>query len=256
MAEDINAGASLERLARHQADLSVVCDYGRILAAGTLATTRLGGINLHGSLLPSYRGAAPVNWAIWHGERATGVSVIHMTPQLDAGPIVARQATPIGDDEDAVALEARLAQLGVESVRAAIAQLESWDGQSPLGTPQDSQVASRAPRLKKTDGRVDWSRSAVELRNQVRALKPWPGTFTHWTNKNRDMRLILDQVEVELDASPSAPGNVVCSEKDRLWVMTGHGALAIQRIKPAGKRTLGIAEFLRGYPIQVGDRFN
>ena len=121
--EDVNSAESREQLAAYAADLFVVCDYGQILSRDTLALARLGGINLHGSLLPKYRGAAPIQWAIYHGETETGVSVIHMTPQLDAGPVLVQRATPIGPTETAAELEPRLAALGADAVDDALAML-------------------------------------------------------------------------------------------------------------------------------------
>ena len=164
---DVNGEESLAVLLGCQADLLVVCDYGRILSAGALATSRLGGVNIHGSLLPKYRGAAPINWAIYHGETETGVSVIHMTPRVDAGPLVGQARTVIGPDETAVELEKRLSEIGAWLVRRAIDALESGRLEA---LPQDHTQASKAPRLKKTDGLIDWSRPAAAIKNQVRAL--------------------------------------------------------------------------------------
>ena len=139
---NVNAPEFVSRLKAMQPDLFFVCDYGQILSAECLATARLGGINLHGSLLPKYRGAAPVNWAIYRGETVTGVSVIHMTPRLDAGPTLASRSLEIGDDENAVALEQRLARLGVDAVMDAVDLLQKWDGKSAIGSVQDPSEAT------------------------------------------------------------------------------------------------------------------
>ncbi len=255
--QDVNAKDVRSRLAELRADVLVVCDYGQILANDTLDVARLGGINLHGSLLPKYRGAAPVNWAVWHGEKQTGVTVIHMTPRLDAGPCLVKRATPIDPEESAEQLESRLAQLGVEPVHQALAMLEAWDGVSELGELQDPQQASKAPRLKKSDGVVDWSRTARQIADQVRALKPWPGTYTHWQRPDGEpLRLILDSVEqVSVEKGEAAAGTVVHRTDNQLCVATGQGTLALRRVKPAGKRVLDVAEFLRGYPVKLGDQF-
>lgn len=253
---DINDPLARAELASLEADLFVVCDFGQILAADTLAAARLGGVNLHGSLLPKYRGAAPVNWAIWNGEDETGVSVIHMTPRLDAGPLLCTCRTSIGPTEDAVQLEERLAQLGIEAVDEALRLLASWNGGLEPGMGQDPGTATRAPRLKKTDGRVDWTRTAQQIFNQVRALKPWPGTYTTWNRRGQAMRLILNEVGV-IDEEPTdsdlVPGQIVRSDHRELWVLTAHGMLSVQSIQPAGKRSLTTAEFLRGYLLGVGD---
>jgi methionyl-tRNA formyltransferase len=255
--ESVNSAETHDLLRRLAADLFVVCDYGQILSAPTLSLARLGGINLHASLLPKYRGAAPINWAIYHGETETGVTVIHMTPRLDAGPCLVQRKTPIGPDDDAVALERRLAELGVGAVQEAVAMLEAWDGQSSLGVMQDPSLATKAPRLKKTDGEVNWSRTARQINDQVRAFKPWPGTFTHWLRTGHEpVRLILDAVTPPAGASSHAPpGEVIVADRQRLHVATGGGALSLDRVQPAGKRAMDIAEFLRGHPVQVGEKF-
>ncbi len=193
--EDINAPEAQSALAALEADLLVVCDYGQILSAAVLGTTRLGGINLHASLLPKYRGAAPINWAIYHGETETGVSVIHMTPTVDAGPIIAQAATPIHPDETAVELEARLSEIGAWLMVRAIDTLKNGQVEA---IPQDPALASKAPRLKKTDGLIDWSRPAAAIRNHVRAMEPWPKTHTFWHRAGRrPVRLILGPVSVQ-----------------------------------------------------------
>lgn len=254
---DVNDARSQNALRELGPDLFVVCDYGQILADSTLQIARLGGVNLHGSLLPRYRGAAPVNWAIWNGDTETGVTVIHMTPQLDGGPCLAVARTRIGPEEDAPALEARLAQLGVEPMLQAIDLLAQWDGRSVLGTRQDPSQASRARRLRKTDGKVDWSQPGARLVNQVRALRPWPGTFTSLLREARPLRLMLERVSVAPAArgGPVAvPGTVVAVDRHALVVATGQDQLAIHQLKPAGKRTMDVSEFLRGYSVRVGDR--
>lgn len=253
--EDVNTPEAQAVLAGYEADLLVVCDYGQILSAATLATARLGGINLHASLLPKYRGAAPINWAIYHGEPETGVSVIHMTPRVDAGPVIAQGNTPIYPDETAVELEERLSQIGAWFIRRAIDSLESGLLEA---FPQDPALASNAPRLKKTDGLIDWTRPAVAIKNQIRALEPWPKTYTFWQRaEGEPLRLILGPPVsvVERPEGSVAPGTVIEAEGDRLLVAAGEGTVALSGVQPAGKRHFSVAEFLRGYRIQPGDRF-
>ncbi|MDY0166515.1 MAG: methionyl-tRNA formyltransferase [Thermoguttaceae bacterium] len=252
--EDVNAAASRSRLAEFQPELLVVCDYGQILSATTLATAPLGGVNLHGSLLPKYRGAAPIHWAIYHGERETGVSVIHMTPQVDAGPVIAQAPIEIDPDETADQLEARLAELGGWLMRRAIDAVETGRLEA---MPQDPKQASRAPRLKKSDGVVDWSCPAQALKNQVRALEPWPKCYTFWLRDDGlPVRLILGPVDVVDASSPDVqPGTVLEAAGDRIVIATGEGAIAPRALQPAGKRMMRIAEFLRGNRVKPGDRF-
>jgi methionyl-tRNA formyltransferase len=251
---DINTPDSREKLRGFQADLFVVCDFGQILSAETLATSRLGGVNLHSSLLPKYRGAAPIPWAIYHGEEYTGTSVIHMTPEVDAGPLIA-QSPPlqIKPDETAEELEHRLAKNGAWFVRRAIDSLESGRLQA---LPQDPKKASKAPKLKKSHGRIDWNRTARQIFNHYRAMQPWPKTFTFWhRGEQKPLRMILGPVEVasEEETPDVRPGTVLRAQDDHLIVATGGGTLRIEKIQPSGKKQMEIAPFLRGYPMKPGD---
>jgi methionyl-tRNA formyltransferase len=252
--EDVNTSEWQDRLAGYRADLLVVCDYGQILAPGTLAAARLGGINLHASLLPKYRGAAPIQWAIYNGDVETGVTVIHMTPRLDAGPCIAQLRTPIGPEETAGQLEDRLAQMGAQLVWQTVDALEIGP---PEAIPQDPSQASKAPRLKKTDGLINWNRSAKAVQNQVRAMEPWPKTYSFWHRPDGPpLRLILSSVAVvERPGRELPPGTVLESAGGRLLIAAGEGAVAPQSIQPSGKRLLPVEEFLRGYHIRPGDRF-
>lgn len=274
--EDVNTDEARARLVSCQPDLLVVCDYGQILASATLAVVPLGGINLHGSLLPKYRGAAPVQWAVLSGDDETGVTVIHMTPRLDGGPCLAVARTTIGAEEDAEQLERRLAELGVPLVHDAIRQLTAWDRHSPIGSPQDASRASRAPRLHKSDGEVRWTESARRIANQVRGLKPWPGTYAFMPTRHGEppLRVILERVSVVAEAplneflssasragaamervgSGSMPPGTIVASAPLLWVATGDGVLSIEAVQPAGKRVMPIAEFLRGHKVDVGQR--
>ncbi len=252
--ESINTPEAQERLKELRVDLLVVCDYGQILGPETLATARLGGINLHGSLLPKYRGAAPINWALYHGETETGVTVIHMTPRIDAGPCIAQAEIAIGPDETAVELEPRLAEVGAWLVRRAINAVVEGRLEA---LPQNPALATKAPRLKKTDGAIDWRRPAICLKNQVRALEPWPRTYTFWHRLHGEpLRMILGPLDVVDAAYPSLPpGTAIETRDDRLVIACGQGAVVPRSIQIAGKRPMGIAEFLRGHPIRPGERF-
>lgn len=249
--DSINSEEGLTLLDQNEADLFVVCDYGQILSKQALAKARLGGINLHGSLLPKYRGAAPINWALLNGDKVAGITVIHMTPRLDGGPMICQRSLDVGPNEDAVQLEERLSKLGVEAVIEAMDQLATWDGESLIGEVQSKELVTKAPRLQKADGAVDWTKSATELCNQVRALKPWPGTFTNLLREGKEpMRVILKQVALaEIDDIPdviSESGTGTATEEG-IIVKCGEGALSIQRLQPAGKREMESSEFVRGY---------
>ncbi|HMP78850.1 MAG TPA: methionyl-tRNA formyltransferase, partial [Pirellulaceae bacterium] len=181
---------------------------------------------------------------------------------LDGGPIIASSPLAIDQRETAGELEARLAQLGPDVVLKAIEQLATWDGKSPCGTVQDTQLASSARRLRKGDGLILWKRSAQDLANQVRAFQPWPGSFTFYHPPHRPpLRLIL--LEVEVVAAPPgprdddclAPGEFAFVDNHSLWVQTGDGWLAIRRLQPAGKGPMSIGEFLRGHRLTKGESF-
>jgi methionyl-tRNA formyltransferase len=252
--EDVNTAESRSRLTECDADLFVVADYGQILSAETLGLARHGAINLHGSLLPKYRGAAPINWAIYKGETEAGVSVIHMTPRIDAGPVLAQAKLAIGPDETAVDLEARLCELGAPLICQVIDAIVAG---STVSLPQDLALATKARRLRKTDGAIDWSRTAVEIKNQVRALQPWPRAYTDWLRTSGGpLRLIVGRVDVD-DLAPSreaAPGEVLVADKDQLFIAAGQGVLAIRQLQPAGRQMMSAADFLRGHSIRVGER--
>jgi methionyl-tRNA formyltransferase len=251
--EDINTPESQSRLSKYSADLMVVCDYGQILASSTLATSQLGGINLHASLLPKYRGAAPINWAIYNGETKTGVTVIHMTPKVDAGPCIAQAESDIGPDETAVDLEKRLSELGAWLV---LRTIDAFKAGNLEALAQNPASASKAPRLKKTDGLIDWTRPAEAIKNQIRALEPWPKTYTFWRRqKGPPVRLIFGPVAVEDYAKGRIPGTVLEAENGRLVIAAGTGAVVPKFIQPVGKRLMSVEEFLRGHHMQPGDKF-
>ncbi len=249
--ETVNSDEARTKIADLQPDLLVVCDYGEILKPETLAVARLGGINLHGSLLPKYRGAAPVQWAILNGDIETGNTVIRMTPGLDAGPIVGVDRVAIDPNETAGELEARLAVRGAELMLRVVDELAAGNSSS---LEQDKSQATKAPRLTKEHGQIDWSRSALEIKNQVRALQPWPRAYTDWLRSSSGpLRLIVHQVEIcDAPFRGDAPGQVL-SAKGELIVATGDGLLKLLEIQPAGKRTMRIEDFLRGNLIQAGD---
>jgi methionyl-tRNA formyltransferase len=248
----VNHADSQSKIAALAPDLLIVCDYGEILRPETLATARLGGVNLPGSLLPKYRGAAPVQWAILRGDAETGNSVIQMTPGLDAGPLLGQQTTPIDPDEDAEQLERRLAAMGADLVVRVVNELET--GTTKPNT-QDAAATTKAPRLKKEQGSIDWSRSALEIKNQVRGLRPWPRAFTYWHRPSGEpLRLNIDRVKPASVAVGLTPGTIG-QTTDKLVLMTGDGGLEVLELQPAGKRSMPTSDFLRGYRPQIGERF-
>jgi methionyl-tRNA formyltransferase len=207
---------------------------------------------LHGSVLPAYRGASPVARAIQNGDTTTGVTVIQMTPRIDAGGIIAIARTEIGPYETAGELEERLARLGAPLVAQSIAALAA--GPVPI-LPQDKAKVTRAPKLRKEDGLIDWSRPAQAVHDHVRAMQPWPVAFTTWHPQpgasREPTRIIVHKTQVV--EGRGRPGEVLEAAGDRLVVAAGEGAIQLQVIQLPGKKPAKTAEVLRGYRIQPGD---
>ncbi len=268
----INAPEAIQELAALAPDLFFVCDYGQILTKDCLAAARLGGINLHGSILPRHRGAAPVQWTLLRGDKAAGITVIHMTPRLDAGPALAVLNTNVGPDETAEELEPRLANLGVNATIEAVKLLDSWDGVSQLGNVQDQTLVTKARRFSKADGQLDFRQPAEYLARLVRACQPWPGTFAElaWP-EGKKLRVIVRSarhIETTKDCKfeIDQPGAAVAMTAEQIghddsdldwsgrWqetiaVRTIDGVLLISLIQPSGKRAMPVNEFLRGHPL-------
>jgi len=240
----------LDALAALGADLGVVAAYGKILTDAVLATPRLGMINVHASLLPRYRGAAPVHRAIIAGEVGTGVTIMRVVKALDAGPMLATAPRPIGPDETSDAVERDLACLGAPLLVSCVDCLASG---SITEIPQDEASATYAHRLKKEDGIIDWSRPAAAVHNLVRGLYPWPHAFTFL----RGSRLIIRRTAVleVSDVSDTFAGTVLAANGDDLVVATGTGAVCVREIQAEGKRPMTAREFLAGHRLVAGDRF-
>ncbi len=251
--ESVNAPEALEAIRQLGPDLLVTAAYGQILSADLLAIARLGGINLHGSILPANRGAAPVARAIQNGETETGVTVIRMTPQIDAGGMIAIARTDIGPDETSGEVEERLARLGAPLVVEAVARLAA----GPVSIlPQDRAKVTKAPKLRKEDGVIDWSRPAKAIHDLVRAMQPWPVASTTWNargpNQKGPVRLIVHATAI--GAGQGTPGEVLEARDDRLIVAAGDGAVALKIVQIAGKKPQSATEFLRGRRVEPGDR--
>jgi methionyl-tRNA formyltransferase len=259
--ESANSDEAIARLSSLHPDLLVVCDYGQILSPAALAAARLGGINLHGSLLPRHRGAAPVAWAVLQGDPQVGISVIHMTPRLDGGPILVMRSTPLGKSEDAGQLESRLSLLGVDATLEAIALLEFHQEQAK-GQLQDKQLATRARRLTKADAAIDWTFSADKIDRLIRGLQPWPGAYGILEGGGKGLRLQIrraapcaaqpEEARVAGNHGLEGPGQwgfgwTSGKSPSRAWVRCGTGWLELLDVQPAGKNTLSIDAFLRGY---------
>jgi methionyl-tRNA formyltransferase len=240
----------LERLRSLAADLGVVAAYGKILTDAVLAIPRLGLINVHASLLPKYRGAAPVHRAVMAGETLTGVTIMRVVKALDAGPMISRATRPIGGTETSADVEHDIARIGapllVDAVNA-IAEARASE------TPQNEAEATYAPKIDKADGIIEWSRPAVDIHNQIRGLHPWPHAYAELQGERTI--LLRSEVEPELPGTSTVPGAVLDAHADRLRVQTGNGVLRVLVLQREGRRPLTAREFLAGRRIEPGTRF-
>ena len=233
-----------EQLAALGADIAVVVAFGQILPKAVLDAPRRGSINVHASILPRYRGAAPIAWSIMRGETETGITTFQMDPGMDTGDVLLMSRTPIAPEETAGELAERLSQLGADVLLDTLARLDGL-----TATPQRHDEATLAPRLKKSDGFLDWQRPAHELVNVVRGCNPWPGATT------RTPRGTLTMWRARaVDAAPAPPGTVVRSG-GTLAIASGHGALVPLTVQPENRREVAWADFLRGARLEPGAVF-
>ncbi len=231
-------------------DISVVAAYGHILRLEVLNLPRLGSINVHASLLPELRGAAPVNWAIIRGYTETGVSVMRMVEAMDAGPVVLRAPCKIGPETTAGQLESQLAQLGAQALIEALRLIES---DKAAEETQDDEAATYAPKLSPDDAKIEWTRPAIELDRWIRGTDPSPGAWCEVGS----VRVQLFGPRVVLDSGAAEPGTVVRADpRVGLEVATGSGTLGIGEVKPAGKRRMKAVEWIRGRGIEEGAKFS
>lgn len=249
--ESVNALEGLEMLRSLKPDLLVVAAYGQILSNDVLAIPTNGAINVHASLLPKYRGAAPVAWAIYHGEEETGVTIIRISTGLDAGNMLAKGVLRIEPMETAGELEARIAPLGAALAIETIAKMKL----GPVtGEPQVKSKVTKAPKLKKEDGLIDWSRPAPAVARQVAAMQPWPTAYTFLHREGKEpVRLMIARCK-PVEGFAGLPGAVHSPDGNRLYVCCGEVAVEIVELQPAGKKRMPAEAFLLGNPVRAGDR--
>lgn len=250
--EDVNAPESLGLLSSLSPRILLVIAFGQMLGADLLRIAPCGAINLHASLLPKYRGAAPINWAIVNGETKTGCTVFQIVRRMDAGPIFAQDETDILPDETAGTLHDRLAVLGVQTVQAALAMFEQTD--SPIGIPQDDAKATKARKLKKSDGSIDFTAPIRDVLNRIRGMSPWPGATATFVSSadRREMVTILRARRV--DESTLADGDAGTLSR-KLHVNTADAMLEILDIQPAAGRAMSWADYVNGRHVSPSDRF-
>lgn len=247
---DVNTPENIRKILALNPQILLTIAFGQKIGTELLHVPGGLTINLHSSLLPKYRGAAPINWAIINGETETGLTVIEINDQWDAGAILGRLKTAMNPQETAGELHDRLAGMGPQLLDEVLKKIEAGNIQ-PL--PQDHSQACRAPKLKKTDGAIDWSRSALVLRNQIHGLWPWPGAYCQLrqTGKPKTERLAIARVRVHETATQATPGLVA---KD-LTVACGQHRLELLEVKPDNSRLMSFADFVNGRRLQPGDQF-
>lgn len=238
-------GEALQIVRELAPELTVVAAYGKILPDEILEAPKYGSINVHSSVLPKYRGAAPINWAILNGETETGVTIMHMAAALDAGDVIAVAKTKIDPDEDAGALTARLAKLGAETLSETVRAIAAGTAER---TPQDHDASTYAPMLGKELSDVDWSRSAHEIHCQIRGLLPWPAATTTLFS---EAPMKLYRAEETGDTSAKGAGSILVADKKGIAVVCGDGkVLRITEVQAAGGKRMTAAAYLLGHPIQ------
>lgn len=247
--ERVKAPDAIATLREWRPDLGVVAAYGKIIPEEVLTLPRLGMINVHASLLPKYRGAAPVHRAIIDGEIETGVTIMRVEKMLDAGPMIAKARRPIGPDETSDVVERDLAEMGATLLVRVVDEIAEGTEQSEL---QDFMICSYAPRLTKEEGLIDWNLPASFVHNRVRGLYPWPHAYTYLDGA----RLIVLKTRVEDAATDAAPGTIIDVSRDAIHVATGHGGrVAIEQLQTEGRRPMAARDFLAGHPVRAGARF-
>lgn len=243
--EKIKTQEFLDELSAYEPDLIVVAAYGRILPASVLQLAPLGCINVHGSILPRYRGAAPIQWAVINGDKQAGVTIMQMDEGMDTGDILHIAAIEVDENETAGGLFWKLAELGGVALVDTIEKLKQRE---IIPIPQDDNEATHAPMLNKADGHIDWNQPASAIHNRIRGLDPWPCAFS-FLGKER-LRLFVPEV-IHMDNS-SQPGTVIRADKTGLLISTADNCLLIKELQPEGKKRMKAADYLNGHPIAGG----
>ncbi len=247
--DDINSDAAVQYLRDLAADVMFVAEYGQFIHAPAREASALGAFNLHASVLPELRGAAPINWAIIRGFKQTGLSTFAIVGPMDAGAVYATVETDIDPAETSDELRERLAVIGADLVCRTLDMLESGQGQP---VEQDESKVTFAPLLKKADGRIDFTLPAEDVRNLIHGTWPWPGAQAILKRqKGSDVRVVIARAVVEESQLQLAPGTV----DGELMIATGRGRLKIDQLKPAGKRLMAWRDFVNGYHVTEGDLF-
>lgn len=260
--EKVREEAAVERLRRENADIFVVAAFGQLLPKTILEMPRFGCINIHGSLLPAYRGAAPVQWAVLDGQKEAGDTIMQMNEGLDTGDILMQESIPLSADETAGSLYDKLSSMGGPLLLRALDAIEAG---TVTPVPQGDSGTHYAKMLRKEMGNIDWTKSAEEIGRLVRGLNPWPSAYTHWNGKMLKIWMAETVTQEELsalgcdekngmDLKEAQPGTVMIVTKDTLMVQTGDGLLALTELQMEGKKRMPVQAFLMGCRMQTGEK--
>ena len=240
---------AVEELRKYPADIFVVAAFGQLLSEEILNMPRLGCINIHASLLPAYRGAAPIQWCVINGEEKTGVTIMQMAKGMDTGDILLQKEVVLDEKETGGSLFDRLMETGAELIVEVLPKIEAGE-LTPV--VQKEELATYAGKITKDMGNIDFAKSAVTIERLIRGLNPWPSAFTHY--KGKILKIWEADVGSEC-ANPEnpVPGTVIAMDKESFTLATGEGALRIRSLQPEGKKRMSCAEFMRGYEVKVGE---
>lgn len=241
----IREDASVEYLKRYKPDIIIVAAFGQILPGSILDLPKYGCVNVHASLLPKYRGAAPIQWAIINGDEITGVTTMRMDVGLDTGDMIAKCEVRIDREETGGSLFDKLAEAGG---KLCVKTMEMLENGTATFTPQNNDESTRTRMITKDLGNIDWTKSAAEIERLIRGLNPWPSAYTHLDDKT----FKIWKAEVSPEAGDYEPGCIVHAGKNELLVQTGSGMLSLKEVQLEGKKRMDIASFLRGYPVEAG----
>lgn len=248
--EKVRAEEALAEIATYEPDLLITAAYGQLLPKRLLEMPRLGSINVHGSLLPRWRGGAPVHHAFLAGDKETGVTIMRMVQALDAGDILTQVVVPIEEEDTMSSVYQKLAEAGSKLLIETLPQIENG---TITETPQDEALVTYGPNIKREDEEIDWNRDARAIFNQVRGLNSWPGAFTAFSHK---VMKIWQARIIEEESTPKAePGTVLKTTEDSIIVQCGNGTLGLLEIQPFGKRRMQVTEFLNGVKLAPGTQF-
>lgn len=244
---ELNSKPTIDKIKQQNADLFIVISYGHILKKNIFELPKLYSLNVHASLLPKYRGAAPINWAIINGENETGITIIKIDYKMDAGDILFSEKIAIEDIDDAQTLEDKLSKLSANAICKALCLIK--EGKA-FFTKQSEEEATFAPKLKKNSGLIDWDNGAVCIRNQIRGLIPWPTAFTYY----RGSLLKVWKAHLIESAEKDVPGKILEINKNEIKVSCGKGALGISQLQLSGEKRMQVAPFICGHKVTKGDK--